>query len=236
MRELYVKLYETALANLSFLIPVKGARYDAQSNLRFMLVGRATNGWDVKGENLCDRDYPDKHKFADGAVEILEKEGSFHERFPNLETYWRTSAFWQYSKEVYERLSGKKENDWYENIVWYNLYPIAPQIEGNPSEGFRKGMAGISAELLEEYIRKFNPTHILFATGWDWFKDIFINLIRANSELFSGILVEQSKGSLVDAKGICEGRKVVVAKHPERKRKEDYINQTLNAFTSIVSG
>lgn len=227
MRQLYEELYKTALNNLSFLIPVKGTRYDEQTNVRMMLVGRALNGWYEKKERLGD--YNDKQDFAEGAIHILEKETGFCKRFPEIKDRAGMTPFWRTSKEIYEALAKKEADDWYENIVWYNLYPIAPQIKGNPSDGFCEGIAKISAKLLEEYILRFNPTHILFVTGWDWFKEIYKLM---DPELLPGLQEERARESLVAAKGICAGRRVAVTKRPEYKLRKEYIEQTTKAFTS----
>ena len=84
-------------------------------------------------------------------------------------------------------------------------------------------------EILKAEVSFFKPTHILFVTGFDWFKS------------FEGIcpnIMKSHKNSedcgFVEASGISpEGVKVVVSARPERKAEENFAHVIVSAFNSL---
>lgn len=153
--------------------------------------------------------------------------------------YHLKAQIWSYPKEVWCILAAKHgvtdvsslnawKKRWYDNIVWDNLYKIAPQNGGNPSDQLRKVQFEASAELLSAEIEYFNPTHILFATNYiDWFTPF-------NSHCFSNAIMPSVENKYVEAKGIYNGIKIVVSCRPDNRkagyRKIEYVEAVVNAF------
>lgn len=95
--------------------------------------------------------------------------------------------------------------------------------------------AKVAIALLQEEIRIFKPTHILFMAGMDWFEPFSANFEDVQ---FLGVNISRGSGKnkiFVEAKACYvsenESRcKVVVACRPEGRNKEGYVDAILKAF------
>lgn len=243
-----------------------GYRYfDAKDSggnpFRFMLVGRAVNGWDeyrVPGAFTKEEFIETSMKNFQNAPETVVRGVDYKDRFEWIDTdgdsaknalrvgidsnpdaikdkpYLLTrSPLWSYSKGIWTNLYGENqpwEKRWFENIVWSNLYKIAPHDGGNPTEKLMKAQKSACAKLLSAEIEYFNPTHILFITGKDWFMpfaDLFSNLklreaSRPIGENKNHIYVEGTADYLLAGGNVC---KSIIACRPELRPKEEYVSQ-----------
>ena len=222
--------------------------------LRFMLVGRAVNGWnEYRGASAFDEslfvetsiqnltNHPnavahgeDRFEWIDtsqNTAKNIYRTGIDHAPEDVGKYYLTRSPFWAYTKEIWDDLYGESSawsSRWFENIAWSNLYKVAPHHGGNPDAALMKQQEAACVELLRAEIEYFAPTHILFITGTDWFvpfKDIFSNLRFRDCNCASG-------KNRIFAEGTAEYRlaggdicRVVVACRPELRNKEGYTQQ-----------
>ena len=240
-----------------------GAKDKAGRDFRFMLVGRAVNGWDEYRVN--DTKYMTKNMFVESSIaNLLNSQETVlfgKDRFEwistcgdipcntarsgidrgevNGEYSLHRGQIWSYSKSIWDSLYGDEtpwSDRWFENIVWSNLYKIAPHDSGNPSGYLQRRERNACIELLKAEINYFMPTHIFFATqreGWfSYFSDIFSNVSTVGTNVFSG---DKKNEEYVEA--ICEFRytngeiaKIVVACRPEGREKRKYVDQVCKYF------
>ena len=148
--------------------------------------------------------------------------------------YSLSRAIWSYPKEVWCNLTEHDTNlawkcRWYENIVWSNLYKIAPTFGGNPDLRLKRAQFESCYNLLLEEIKIFKPTYILFATGYDeWFDEFDDRLGR----ICKININYKDKNQIVEATGELLGAKFVVSKRPEMKDKNRYVQDVTRAFTN----
>ena len=237
MRKLYQNLYDTLAKNgffnknsitLSTLVPMKGNRYDDET-IKLMLVGRAPNGWYEMVDNYADK----PEQYVDEAMALLLDNSRFH---------WaddkRLSHFWNYTKSILEEIRGYNfdQRDWYQSIVWTNLFPVSPKDGGNPSDRLAYSQYHIARRLLQTEIEYYNPTHILFVTGWDgWF-----NMPRKpkycleSDELFlENIEKEDKVVCAVQGSGMYKDSRVVVTCRPERYKKACFVSDVKKGFIDL---
>jgi len=206
---------------------MKGTRYNAQQRVRLMWIGRAINGWDDSSFfNLPIDDYLTK-------VKCLEESRT---RFQWLKQYnYRHSPFWRACKLLHQKLTLVEApvEDWFEDIVWTNLYNVAPADGGNPSGRLCKAQQVINGQLLRKQIEAYSPTHIVFVTDSDWFFD-FNRPEPAGTCLFPGVSAIPNTEDAVVASGTIGNGKVVVTKRPEyRFSDEVFTSSIIAAFQNI---
>lgn len=244
--------------------------YDSKSvngeQFKFMLVGRAVNGWDEYRKSADE--YMTKETFVESSMDNItnaEKTILFgSDRFEwintdgeapcNTERYGidrckvngeyslNRAQIWNYTKSIWDGLYGRDTNwkeRWFENIVWSNLYKIAPQEDGgNPGSSIQKKEMKACIKLLRAEIEYFTPTHIFIPTayeGWfEYFSDIFSNVENIGTNVFSGV---NKNNQYVE--GIAEytypdekKAKVVIACRPEGRTKDKYVDQVVKYFTN----
>lgn len=237
-----------------------------ENPFRLMLVGRAVNDWaEYPGRDAT------KEAFVEASIINLENKPDAlvcggKDRFEWIDTtgdtsknrprpgidpnpegiaenpyYLTRSPLWNYTKEIWDLLSGKTEGDnsqdyswdkrWFEKIVWTNLYKIAPQGGGNPGKRMRKAQAAVCKKLLAAEIQKFQPTHILMMTDLDWFEpfaDIFSDV---NRNIFRNLAGAKQNCEYVKAIARYGDCKVIVACRPEIRPKKAYTDEVVSCFT-----
>ena len=217
--------------------PVKGNAY-ANEQIQFLLVGRALNGWShhddkFSGEFPFDN-LPERVDYIERATSATSAKDRFN--FLSRDTFSR-SAFWRTAKKISEALIGVEESShevWREKIVWANLYPVAPCEGGNPSNRLIRKQRSIAKEILKETIELYEPTHILFETGWDYWM-YYKDENNKYACMIDGI-PESDIRKICDRKEIVlwYGRignsKIVIANRPELKNERKYVNAILEAF------
>lgn len=248
-RELFSTIYAkgTDDGKVSDFVAMKGKHYDAQE-IRLMIVGRATNGWDIK----LNKD--SKESFASDAAnyfiqlnrfkdewKMIDEDTNPHSKYKkedgNEATYYLSkSPFWCSSRDIWYGLTNSEYDkaNWYEHIAWSNLYKVAPQTYGNPSGKLMYDQSHACVDILKAEIEAFDPTHILLITGADWltcgfgrskekayFRDAFINRTE-NTYKGDTTIVKETFTS--------NGRKIVVTRRPEGVSREKYTKAVIDAF------
>ena len=199
LKKLYAELCENVFlkeskykeTRLSSFVAMRGKNYKEDNTVRFMVVGRAVNGW---GESMSQES---AEEYAEEAVKLFEDPNRFQTewdmRLENDEPYSEytvldddgnpviqngkavkkryylsKSPFWSTTLGIYKKLSGSEKSDCYEDIVWNNIYKVAPLKEGNPSTNLIYAQAKTCVKILREEIRLLNPTHILLVIDKSW--------------------------------------------------------------------
>lgn len=182
---------------LALFRTVKGVRFDSQK-IRLMIVGRATNG--------TDKPTPD---FSWVRSYFEEAHGMTR------------SQFWNTGKKFFSALTGiTLEDDWYENIVWTNLFRIAPKSGGNPTKKLADNQKRLCIQAHKEDIETYQPTHILYMTGRNWMCD------------FQPELTHSPMG-IVESYGIIGDSIIVVLPHPQTKRQDVCVNDAIRAIEKM---
>ena len=147
MKTLYEKLYEDCQASETFFqdahfVPIQGEYYQKNSR-KFMLIGRAANGWESLSTDSKDafgnaaesqfKDY-DRWNWIENVNGTLYCSGG---KEKNLSKRYciDKKPYWVYTKSIWEQLSGIVHDDviWQKNIVWSNLYKVSPLCGDNPN-------------------------------------------------------------------------------------------------------
>lgn len=227
---------------------------------RFMLVGRAVNGWDEY--RIRDEEYLTRENFIESSImNLLNDKRSIifgKDRFEWIDTnhvkvrntarvgidrglvngeYSLTRAqIWSYTKSIWDSLYGREtkwDERWFENIVWSNIYKIAPHNGDNPSDALQQKELEACKELLKQEIEYFKPTHIFLATAREyWFKrfeDIFECVEEKGTNISRGKDKNEdyveAVGKYIYEDGSCAN--VVVACRPEGRTKDGYVNKVV---------
>ena len=235
---------------------MRGSRYDEKIGkpnvIRFMVVGRAVNGW---GKSI-NTESPDT--YANEATTLFEATDRFTTewKMQNSESdpyseytdkngktkkyYLSKSPFWSATRNVWYQLSGEKKSDWYEDIVWNNMYKIAPLEEGNPSTNLIYAQAKICVKLLQEEIRLLQPTHVLLVIDKSWISWTSRNKVMFDfMDAFEGykchchsVLKDQTK-AIVQCALSVDDCKILVTCRPETLSRDEYQEAVINAFNEF---
>ena len=222
---------------LGYSNPFCGEKYfDDVKECKLMLVGRATNGWDVKVSLESASEFAEDMERKinrQGFDWVRECEGGLcagSEEDPYLLS---RSAFWRTAKSVWSRLSRLEEVRWVENIVWSNLYKVAPKDFGNPTTGMCRTQQVICKNLLREEIELYKPTHILLVTGWDWIEwgkeNSFISIFEETKQTDEKYVVGTAYYKLRD----CSRIPIVITNRPECLKNDKYVDEVLRWFAKI---
>jgi len=239
----YKKMFEhmkdvDEFPNLSHFVAMEGAAYKNQKDNKFMVIGRAANGW----ESLrCDS----ADNFGlDAEMRFCKKGFSWLEMtdkgFGNGDGYYiNNSPFWRVIKKICKSNPMlANEERWFENIVWTNIYKVSPKDNGekgitrNPSNKLCKKQIGICREILKQEIIEHSPDYILFVTGYNWWfhddsgaygvSDLFENIRKTLDNKYVEALA-RFKMEEFDIP-------VVIASRPERKNEAEYVSAVVDAF------
>lgn len=235
---------------------------------RLMLVGRAVNDWDeyrpsidMSSDEFVESSICNlmnlSHSIVHGKdrFEWIDTEGDSAnncvregidrdaEAIRNKPYSLRKSPLWAYTKQIWENIYGEEqkwEKRWFENIVWSNLYKIAPRGGGNPNGKEVEYQQNVSVKLLKQEIEFFNPTHILFLTGFDWFKP-FENLFNNVKPLGRNCVSGENKNDIY-IEGIATYRtknntniSVVIACRPEMREKKGFTDKISKTLKEMIA-
>jgi len=266
---LYKAVYESTRkkykeTNLSPFIAMKGKNYDrlkddsSDSNIRLMLVGRATNGW---GQFV---DCSSKHSFTETAANLFMSSIRFETEWkmeatstnpyskyesatkidangnPIIEKYYLSrSAFWSSAAEVWCKLNHISNcPNWYDNIVWNNMYKVAPYENGNPSTNLIYTQAPSCVEILKEEIRLLNPTHILMVIdkswiSWSSYDKIMFDFMNSFENILPVPGTIENNQDIVQDAFLSNKRKVIITCRPETISRSKYSNAVIETFSKM---
>ena len=207
-----------------------GKDYMANTEKRFMVIGRVINGWD-SNINEC----VEKVMAADSNPDILEF----------IDIHGTRSAFWRVTKDVVKRLGMDGVDNWYDNLTWNNLYKVGPSGGGNPKEKVFQAQYASCNRILKYEINTLQPKYILFITGW-WFSPFVSGIYneRLKVDMNDGLSFNvnhnnPSNDSIVIGTGKIElegfDSKVVLCHRPEARQggEEKSKNEIIKAFESL---
>lgn len=280
--ELYKELYNVIYPidnkkfkerRLSNFVAMRGNRYNEKMGkdniVRFMVVGRAVNGW---GESMNTES---ADTYASQAVELFEQMNRFtsktewnmqngeidpYSEYEKLDEngnpeynengekivtqyHLKNSPFWRSALEIYKGLSSNElheHSDWYEDIVWNNIYKVAPLKEGNPSTNLIYAQAKTCVKLLREEIRLLQPTHVLLVIDKSWISWTSRNKVMFDfMEAFEGYkchchsVLKDQKKEIVQSAFMVNDCKILVTCRPETTSRDDYKNAVIDAFNKF---
>lgn len=264
MKELYAKLFKDcvtttyrmsnkvwAFNQLGHFVSMAGPKFHKEP-VRLMIVGRATNGWPglcCDNEDAFGSDAAEKFS-AKGFSWVVNSEDGRGLRNTEEDYYLSTSPFWRTSKQIWEQLSGKTDDRWVDYIAWSNIYKVAPKNDteetrydyANPSKTLCRKQLSACQEILKHEIEVYQPTHILFISGWDWFFDWATDFGRNTGKTLFGELCQlpplgknnPKNGVYVEGCLSYETKDraipVVVACRPEYRPEQEYIDQVVTHF------
>ena len=209
-----------------------GEQYGTQK-IRLMLVGRAVNGWSSDWSNNAEKVARQVLATSFSMSEIDGKQ-PLNEGTPD-EYNFNKCAFMNLGKSVVQQL-GLEGSKLASNLIWSNLYKIAPSISGNPNGQVQKIQRQAAIRILQKEIELYKPTHILFVTDIDWLEATW----RNNKEELSfakALQIETNNsindGLFVKAFGKYFDTKYVVCVRPEKRKIADLSRDVITAFESI---
>jgi len=246
MRLLYEQLYEDCSASESFFrdahfVSMQGEHY-LKNSKRFMLIGRAPNGWgslDTQSRETFGKDAESQLRSYDRWNWIESVNGTLYSTHDRHETNLSKrycidkKPFWTYAKSIWKQLPGSFTEDdvWQKNIVWSNLYKVSPFEKDNPDWQTRQLQYQACLQILKRELELFQPTHILIATGFDWFEPF--------SSLFEQVVdtgkrnVARGRGKnevYVEGTAAYRGAKTVIACRPEWRDRSGYVAEVVKTF------
>ena len=216
------------------------AAFGTMSQDGLMVVGRAVNGW-MNSWTIDEVRDPERRAMI---LKNIERAGSNQIEVHDCPMKWvsaqwgnsaegdtKRSAFWRCIRTVVDnlRIADVSSSDWPSRLVWTNLYKIAPDEGGNPSQRLMSAQHASCRELLHAEIRSSDVDRILFLTGLDWayaflpplekacFSDTFDRQVHLHGEL-----KRQSAASVP----------VVIASHPQGKKESQWTNEVCEAFSA----
>lgn len=177
---LYSDLYSLAKElkpPISYFRPFEGLWFrDCETKL--LLVGRAENNWTTFKEKDVKRFLSNVNFLNKTGMTWLTTFGVSRKEFINYKSgvsYRRNinkEVFWQNGRTILQFLTMDKTlwPPWFENVAWTNLFPLASSDKDYVTEFQKSYQLETAKKLLLAQIDYFNPTHIVFSTGWDnWF-------------------------------------------------------------------
>jgi hypothetical protein len=250
MKALYEQLYNDLHLypghdQYAHFVSMRGEEYNCGTR-RFMLIGRATNGWGALTT-----------KSATAFGEAAQNEFDDHGRWNWIEsidgTLYSThdkdktnlskryciykNPYCYYSKAIWSRLPGTFQDNeiWMKSIAWSNLYKVSPIECGNPSIRMQEIQLATCKEILKRELEIYKPSHILAITGFDWFApfaDLFEEVKDSGKRnVLRGV---NKNADYVEGTATYGDAKVVITCRPEWRDKEAFVSAALSAF-GVVS-
>lgn len=246
MKELYRKLFESyscgtnkrgvpSLENAAIFVSMMGKQYFKETT-RLMVVGRASNGWSYDHFN-----FENAEKFGKSAESLFYDDSRFEwvNQLESKQYSLSRSRFWRVIKEIVKE-TNKDESEWYEKIVWSNLYKVSKQErpENNKASNLNPNVSMCRLQfeqckkILCSEIDHYSPTHILFITDYNnWIADeSHKGEMSFEKDLLS---VRKTTDKCVEAVGKVIGNektKVIITNRPEGKNEKDYVSEVIKYF------
>lgn len=246
MRRVYEKLYDDCSTietfyNDAHFVSMQG-KYFSNNERKFMLIGRATNGWgslDVLSKQDFGIDAESQFNSLKRWSWIESVNGILYSTYDREEKNLTKrycidkKPYWTYTKAIWEQLPGMIHSDeiWMENIAWSNLYKVSPSQSNNPDWNSQEIQRKACIEILKKELEAYKPTHILAITGYDWFKPFSILFDDVYDIGKRNILRGKNKNEVyVEGIATYETAKVVIACRPEWRDRIKFVSSVLDAF------
>ena len=144
-----------------------------------------------------------------------------HHHSPLENSNLNSTDFTEAIGKISRHLLNISPNQWPDSIAKTYLYKVAP-MEGKASPELLKRQHDLCRDILLEEIRTYDPTHILFLTGWSsvWDFDLPIYPLL--------------KGEMVEAVGMTDnGAQVLVSRYAIRDSEDKFVADIVSAFRSL---
>lgn len=252
--------YKEEREKLSNFVAMRGKNYDkkGKQDIRFLTVGRATNGWGrglptdnaesfaveayrtFTAQNRFESDWHMQENGCNPFSSYIKLDGVKPE---NGKYFLSKSPFINTSLNIYGGLcykNAEKSLLLYNEIAWSNIYKVAPTVGGNPSTKLIYAQAQACVSILKEEIRLLEPTHILLEVDKSWISwstrgEIKFDFMDAfgDYECYCKKLPCDVKKGIVQCAFKSGISKVLVTARPETIDKSEYVKNVIKAFNAI---
>ena len=246
MKQAYEKLYDDCsiletFRNDAHFVSMQG-KYYSKNERKFMLIGRATNGWgslDTQSKQSFGTDAESQFNSLNRWRWIESINGTLYSTHDRDETNLAKrycidkKPYWAYTKAIWTQLPGLIHDDeiWMENIAWSNLYKVSPPQSDNPDWHSQEIQREACKEILKKELEVYQPTHILVITGFDWFAPFSVLFSNVHDMGKRNVLRGENKNEVyVEGTATYKNAKVVIACRPEWRDSMGYVSAVLNAF------
>lgn len=190
-----------------------------------MVVGRAVNDW--TDFNIEEKEFNDLYSRE---VIPLTMDGDIEAFFRDSSQYnMRRSAFWRTTRAVTCGLYNCKWNDFGKYLSYSNLYKIALPHK-NPNNALIRLQQVECINILRKEIELWNPSFILFLTGWDWVDPFLVDF-----EKNDGLTCFGRSGLLDDCGVFPNGCRIAVIPHPQGKKEHLLAGHVIAFFRNFDS-
>jgi len=218
--------------------------------VEFLIYGQAVNGWD-SGFNLHDEIDNDKLKQSINAsncypastnfnpidwVNLLWSDSIYNKyctdqhlkEFYNLSYRTNRSFFWNVTYKLICDYYGISRDSfgWSGNLVWSNLYKIAPD-GANPDEQEKRLQLPLATDLVKWELQEINPKYCILLTNLEWWKpfrkNIGTEIIGYDKPLDEVESVERYRGTMI-----------IVMNRPRVGNSEKFAGQILRIIQTPV--
>ena len=200
---------------------LQGHRYQGE----LMVIGRACNWEELPKEPPDGEDWEEvARKLACWPMAWVTDQWG-----PGNPYNTARSAFWRVIRRVSLQLvEDATEEDWPTHLVWSNLYKVSP-YDANPGARLLRAQRDGCQRLLNLEIKTFRPEKVLFLTGWDWAEEL-VCAPPENGEPAGTQFVDRVWSQSLDPESGSAISRFVVARHPQGKREDQWIDEVLQEF------
>lgn len=197
-----------------------------------MVVGRAVNGWSDGWLPVDCKNYDARVSIANATLESVESPCPMQwvsESWGKESDYnTKKSAFWRVMNTLTDKLkiADIESNKWPSSLIWSNLYKIAPEEGGNPSERLCDIQFDYCVRLLNQEFTQWNPKKVLVLTGINWAMPFLEKLGLEFNKSISTEYVDGSCNSNLYGRNLT----LVVAKHPQGKNETALVHEVVAEF------
>ena len=230
---------------LTGFLPMRGDLYKPGG---LMVVGRATHDWRTRISWNCLGSDKSRKEYTQ---EVVRKNGDCEGKCPMVwvEELWgnteysekygskyntKRSAFWRVIRKVISEYIPitEDESNFSSWLAWSNLYKLSP-TSGNPGAKLRHLQREGCKSSFKREIDVFRPGRLLLLTGWEewakpFFDEPFLEKLCIDSKDDDNLEHVDLKGQLHYSEG--NSASLVVAKHPQGKKEDIWIDQVMKAF------
>jgi hypothetical protein len=201
-----------------------------------LVCGRAVNGWNLEWSPSRALTEDSRSQLMAEIRDCDAKDGApmewVAEAWQSRQRYnTARSAFWRVIRAVANalELEGFDQLKWSSYLAWTNLYHLALGTTGNPPSRLMRLQLPLCLEQLQRDLRELQPKRVLFLTGMNWAAP-FLGAVTFTSNTPLG-LVEASGWFSTQNSARAS---VIVAKHPQGKPHDDFVQAVVRAFTAVA--